>query len=118
MLFLHYIYLILLDIYVWVSECLRDAYCVYLSLTCFWQLGDVLGMATAQMNIGDLCKVLGLPMDTEPSPPAEPTPAPRTPFNALRVRRQSMEQLSLIQVSRCTSLLLETEFYKLRIVIL
>lgn len=55
-------------------------------------------MATAQMNIGDLCKVLGLPVDTAPSPPQENVQAPRTPFNALRVRRQSMEQLSLIQV--------------------
>ncbi|CAH0716695.1 unnamed protein product, partial [Brenthis ino] len=63
------------------------------------ELGDVLGMATAQMNIGDLCKVLGLPVDAAPSPPQDPIPAPRTPFNALRVRRQSMEQLSLIQIT-------------------
>ncbi|VVC93774.1 unnamed protein product [Leptidea sinapis] len=64
------------------------------------RLGDVLGMATAQMNIGDLCKVLGLPIDTVPSPPnSGADTAPRMPFNALRVRRQSMEQLSLIQIT-------------------
>ncbi|XP_045784609.1 G-protein-signaling modulator 2 [Maniola jurtina] len=62
------------------------------------ELGDVLGMATAQMNIGDLCKVLGLPVDAAPAQPQD-APAPRTPFNALRVRRQSMEQLSLIQIT-------------------
>lgn len=59
-------------------------------------------MATAQMNIGDLRKVLGMPAEADDSPPAPPSDddsAPRTPFNALRVRRQSMEQLSLIQVS-------------------
>ncbi|XP_052746832.1 G-protein-signaling modulator 2 [Bicyclus anynana] len=63
------------------------------------QLGDVLGMATAQMNIGDLCKVLGLPVDATPALPHDSADAPRTPFNALRVRRQSMEQLSLIQIT-------------------
>ncbi|XP_047543569.1 G-protein-signaling modulator 2 isoform X1 [Vanessa atalanta] len=63
------------------------------------ELGDVLGMATAQMNIGDLCKVLGLPVDATPSPPQDSATAPRTPFNALRVRRQSMEQLSLIKIT-------------------
>ncbi|XP_045490060.1 G-protein-signaling modulator 2 [Pieris rapae] len=64
------------------------------------ELGDVLGMATAQMNIGDLCKVLGLPADNSASPPSpRAAPPPRTPFNALRVRRQSMEQLSLIQIT-------------------
>ncbi|CAH2103481.1 unnamed protein product [Euphydryas editha] len=63
------------------------------------ELGDVLGMATAQMNIGDLCKVLGLPVDATPSPLQSDDAAPRTPFNALRVRRQSMEQLSLIQIT-------------------
>ncbi|CAG9558049.1 unnamed protein product [Danaus chrysippus] len=62
------------------------------------ELGDVLGMATAQMNIGDLCKVLGLPIEETPTLPDD-APAPRTPFNALRVRRQSMEQLSLIQIT-------------------
>ncbi|XP_014364822.2 G-protein-signaling modulator 2 isoform X2 [Papilio machaon] len=88
------------------------------------ELGDILGMATAQMNVGDLKKVLGMP---EESPETEKggevaaaagavataAPAPATPkesqgkmgiFNALRVRRQSMEQLALIQmVSRCQS---------------
>lgn len=65
------------------------------------ELGDVLGMATAQMNISDLRKVLGLPVETEspPAPPSDDDSAPRTPFNALRVRRQSMEQLSLIQIT-------------------
>ncbi|XP_035439369.1 G-protein-signaling modulator 2 [Spodoptera frugiperda] len=66
------------------------------------ELGDVLGMATAQMNIGDLRKVLGMPAEADDSPPAPPSDddsAPRTPFNALRVRRQSMEQLSLIQIT-------------------
>lgn len=64
-------------------------------------LGDVLGMATAQMNICDLRKVLGLPPDTEATPiPSPPTDeGPRTPFNALRIRRQSMEELSLIQIT-------------------
>ncbi|KAJ0183591.1 hypothetical protein K1T71_000014 [Dendrolimus kikuchii] len=76
------------------------------------ELGDHLGMATAHMNISDLRKVLGLPADEE-MPPAPPAPAApsatatshedesgtRTPFNALRVRRQSMEQLSLIQIT-------------------
>ncbi|KAJ8737435.1 hypothetical protein PYW08_000030 [Mythimna loreyi] len=65
------------------------------------ELGDVLGMATAQMNISDLRKVLGLPVEAEspPAPPSDEDSAPRTPFNALRVRRQSMEQLSLIQIT-------------------
>ncbi|RVE51469.1 hypothetical protein evm_003870 [Chilo suppressalis] len=64
------------------------------------ELGDVLGMATAQMNISDLRKVLGLPEGEVPPPPAvDASPAPRTPFNALRVRRQSMEQLALIQIT-------------------
>ncbi|XP_061707848.1 G-protein-signaling modulator 2 [Cydia pomonella] len=65
------------------------------------ELGDVLGMATAQMNISDLRKVLGLPTEAEPAPPVIPDDscAPRTPFNALRVRRQSMEQLSLIPIT-------------------
>ncbi|XP_014364823.2 G-protein-signaling modulator 2 isoform X3 [Papilio machaon] len=83
------------------------------------ELGDILGMATAQMNVGDLKKVLGMP---EESPETEKggevaaaagavataAPAPATPkesqgkmgiFNALRVRRQSMEQLALIQLT-------------------
>ncbi|XP_053623994.1 G-protein-signaling modulator 2 [Plodia interpunctella] len=64
------------------------------------ELGDVLGMATAQMNIGDLRKVLGMPAEAQSPPPAaEDDSTPRTPFNALRVRRQSMEQLSLIQIT-------------------
>uniref|UniRef100_A0A2A4JQ38 G-protein-signaling modulator 2 n=1 Tax=Heliothis virescens TaxID=7102 RepID=A0A2A4JQ38_HELVI len=65
------------------------------------ELGDVLGMATAQMNISDLRKVLGMPVETEspPAPPSDDDSAPRTPFNALRVRRQSMEQLSLLQLT-------------------
>ncbi|XP_021194680.2 G-protein-signaling modulator 2 [Helicoverpa armigera] len=65
------------------------------------ELGDVLGMATAQMNISDLRKVLGMPAETEspPAPTSDDDSAPRTPFNALRVRRQSMEQLSLIQIT-------------------
>lgn len=59
-------------------------------------------MATAQMNISDLRKVLGWPVEAD-SPPAAAVDSdsdkiPATPFNALRVRRQSMEQLSLIQV--------------------
>lgn len=61
----------------------------------------MLGMATAQMNIGDLRKVLGLPPsdpDTSIAAMDEDVTLPQTPFNALRVRRQSMEQLSLIQV--------------------
>ncbi|KAM3968556.1 G-protein-signaling modulator pins [Aphomia sociella] len=65
------------------------------------ELGDVLGMATAQMNISDLRKVLGLPAEAEspPTPVIDDDRTPRTPFNALRVRRQSMEQLSLIQIT-------------------
>ncbi|XP_059059812.1 G-protein-signaling modulator 2 [Achroia grisella] len=65
------------------------------------ELGDVLGMATAQMNISDLRKVLGMPVEVEspPAPPIDEDRTPRTPFNALRVRRQSMEQLSLIQIT-------------------
>ncbi|XP_030039458.2 G-protein-signaling modulator 2 isoform X2 [Manduca sexta] len=66
------------------------------------ELGDVLGMATAQMNMSDLRKVLGMPPEPEAPPSAPPNvddDAPRTPFNALRVRRQSMEQLSLIQIT-------------------
>ncbi|XP_052752476.1 G-protein-signaling modulator 2 [Galleria mellonella] len=65
------------------------------------ELGDVLGMATAQMNISDLRKVLGMPAEAEspPAPSIEEDRTPRTPFNALRVRRQSMEQLSLIQIT-------------------
>ncbi|XP_026313479.1 G-protein-signaling modulator 2 [Hyposmocoma kahamanoa] len=67
------------------------------------ELGDVLGMATAQMNISDLRKVLGWPVEAD-SPPAPVVDTdidkiPATPFNALRVRRQSMEQLSLIQIT-------------------
>ncbi|KAJ2954561.1 hypothetical protein O0L34_g2846 [Tuta absoluta] len=67
------------------------------------ELGDVLGMATAQLNISDLRKVLGWPPETD-SPPAAALDVdnenmPVTPFNALRVRRQSMEQLSLIQIT-------------------
>ncbi|XP_049885839.1 G-protein-signaling modulator 2 isoform X2 [Pectinophora gossypiella] len=67
------------------------------------ELGDVLGMATAQLNISDLRKVLGWPAETDspptPSLDAENDKTPCTPFNALRVRRQSMEQLSLIQIT-------------------
>lgn len=75
------------------------------------QLGDVLGVATAQMNIGDLCKVLGMPNETETAEQTSSVAtamatnedrADQTPFNALRVRRQSMEQLSLIQVRHYT----------------
>ncbi|CAH2035820.1 unnamed protein product, partial [Iphiclides podalirius] len=70
------------------------------------ELGDVLGVATAQMNIGDLCKVLGMPNEIETLEQASAAAAAsaeegaaQTPFNALRVRRQSMEQLSLIQLT-------------------
>ncbi|XP_037867906.1 G-protein-signaling modulator 2 [Bombyx mori] len=67
------------------------------------EICDVLGMATAQMNINDLRKVLGLPplAETAAAQPAPPDQAgsSQTPFNALRVRRQSMEQLSLIQLT-------------------
>ncbi|GBP68432.1 hypothetical protein EVAR_56694_1 [Eumeta japonica] len=58
-------------------------------------------MATAQLNIGDLRKILGLPSETE-SELLVPTNTPifdDAPFSALRVRRQSMEQLSLIQIT-------------------
>ncbi|XP_075990512.1 G-protein-signaling modulator pins isoform X2 [Anticarsia gemmatalis] len=67
------------------------------------ELGDVLGQATAQMNISDLRKVLGLPVDSDSSPPqgqpSDEDRTPQTPFNALRIRRQSMEELSLIQIT-------------------
>ncbi|XP_068618269.1 G-protein-signaling modulator 2 [Battus philenor] len=73
------------------------------------ELGDVLGMATAKMNVSDLSKVLGMQEEAESLNDAE-SPAvtanvvdasqeEQTPFNALRVRRQSMEQLSLIQLT-------------------
>lgn len=72
------------------------------------ELSDHLGMATALMNISDLRKVLGLPADSEEEAEAGTAAGagaeadengPRSPFNALRVRRQSMEQLSLIQIT-------------------
>ncbi|XP_013162072.1 PREDICTED: G-protein-signaling modulator 2 isoform X3 [Papilio xuthus] len=87
------------------------------------ELGDILGMATAQMNVGDLKKVLGMPEESPEtenggevaaaaatvSATATAPPAPATSkvshskmvgiFNALRVRRQSMEQLALIQLT-------------------
>nr|CAD7589742.1 unnamed protein product [Timema genevievae] len=58
------------------------------------ELGDPMGQATAQMNVSDLRKTLGLPY--EPTSGAEedrPSPGMRR----FRVRRQSMEELDLIQ---------------------
>lgn len=61
-----------------------------------------MGQATAQMNVSDLRKALGLPVD-ELSPTSlelvsalsnQPSPGLRR----YRVRRQSMEQLDLIKV--------------------
>lgn len=61
-----------------------------------------MGQATAQMNVSDLRKALGLPVD-ELSPSSlelvsalsnQPSPGLRR----YRVRRQSMEQLDLIKV--------------------
>ncbi|XP_048488923.1 G-protein-signaling modulator 2 isoform X1 [Plutella xylostella] len=63
------------------------------------ELGDALGMATAQMNTSDLRKVLNLPDEEIPPAVCDDAGSPHTPFNALRVRRQSMEQLSLIQIT-------------------
>ena len=70
------------------------------SYTMWWlsvslQLEDKLGQATAQMNVSDLRKVLGLPGGEESSmPESEESRTAR----AHRVRRQSMEQLDLIKV--------------------
>nr|CAD7429326.1 unnamed protein product [Timema monikensis] len=60
------------------------------------ELGDPMGQATAQMNVSDLRKTLGLPY--EPTSGAEeerPSPGMRR----FRVRRQSMEELDLIQLT-------------------
>lgn len=74
---------------------------VLLIAACF-QLGDPMGQATAQMNVADLRKVLGLP-SSDLSPDSlelvstlggQPSPA----LQRYRVRRQSMEQLDLFKV--------------------
>lgn len=67
------------------------------------KLGDLLGQATAQMNVSDLRKALGMP-GTELSPDSEKLvatftqPSPGPALRRYRVRRQSMEQLDLIKV--------------------
>ncbi|KAF4517770.1 hypothetical protein B566_EDAN002975 [Ephemera danica] len=58
------------------------------------QIGDQLGQATAQMNVTDLRKVLGLPTGDEENNQEQPSAS-----NNHRVRRQSMEQLDLIKMT-------------------
>ncbi|KAJ9580645.1 hypothetical protein L9F63_024180 [Diploptera punctata] len=64
------------------------------------ELGDPMGQATAQMNVSDLRKVLGLPSN-ELSPESlelvssQPSPGLRR----YRVRRKSMEQLDLLKLT-------------------
>ncbi|RZF32416.1 hypothetical protein LSTR_LSTR001880 [Laodelphax striatellus] len=69
------------------------------------ELGDPMGQATAQMNVSDLRKALGMPGD-DLSPDtqqlmatfiAQPSPAPT--LRRYRVRRQSMELLDLIKLT-------------------
>lgn len=76
-------------------------------LNLYWlcaQLGDPLGQATAQMNVSDLRKALGLPAG-ELSPDSEQLvasftqPSPGPALRRYRVRRESMEQLQLIKVA-------------------
>lgn len=75
-------------------------------LSCHVQLGDPLGQATAQMNVSDLRKALGLPAG-ELSPDSEQLvasftqPSPGPALRRYRVRRESMEQLQLIKVALC-----------------
>lgn len=62
-----------------------------------------MGQATAQMNVSDLRKALGMP-GGELSPDSEQLvasfgqPSPGPTLRRYRVRRQSMEQLDLIKV--------------------
>ncbi|CAG9137601.1 unnamed protein product [Plutella xylostella] len=49
------------------------------------ELGDALGMATAQMNTSDLRKVLNLPDEEIPPAVCDDAGSPHTPFNALRI---------------------------------
>ncbi|XP_066138449.1 G-protein-signaling modulator 2 isoform X2 [Euwallacea fornicatus] len=67
------------------------------------EIGDPLGEATAKMNIADLKKVLNLPESPEAIdevPPLMKTPGRLDRDNYLhRVRRESMEQLSLIKMT-------------------
>lgn len=80
---------------------------VYVNWNLYWpcvQLGDPLGQATAQMNVSDLRKALGLPAG-ELSPDSEQLvasftqPSPGPALRRYRVRRESMEQLQLIKVA-------------------
>lgn len=63
-----------------------------------------MGQATAQMNVSDLRKALGMPGD-ELSPESQQLvntfcqPSPGPALRRYRVRRQSMEQLDLIKVA-------------------
>lgn len=72
------------------------------------ELGDPMGEATAKMNISDLKKILDIPEspdnETE-SPPSKTSTKPEMSMNNVshqqihRVRRESMEQLSLIKLT-------------------
>lgn len=61
-----------------------------------------MGQATAQMNVSDLRKALGLPVDDLSPSSLELVSAlsnqPSPGLRRYRVRRQSMEQLDLIKV--------------------
>ena len=58
-----------------------------------------MGQATAQMNVSDLRKVLGLPSsDLSPDSLELVSSQPSPGLRRYRVRRQSMEQLDLLKV--------------------
>ncbi|KAJ1523572.1 hypothetical protein ONE63_001419 [Megalurothrips usitatus] len=67
------------------------------------ELGDPMGQATAQMNVSDLRKALGLPVDDLSPSSLELVSAlsnqPSPGLRRYRVRRQSMEQLDLIKLT-------------------
>lgn len=66
------------------------------------QISDPMGEATAKMNIADLKRVLNLPDSPEAADEVPPMKTPVKPDTSRerlqRVRRESMEQLSLIKV--------------------
>ncbi|KAK6627107.1 G-protein-signaling modulator 2 [Polyplax serrata] len=59
------------------------------------ELGDPVGQSTAQVNVTDLRKVLGMPLE-DVSPESQPS---TQSARRNRVRRQSMEQLNLIKLT-------------------
>ncbi|EFA00406.2 G-protein-signaling modulator 2 isoform X1 [Tribolium castaneum] len=63
------------------------------------ELGDPMGEATAKMNIADLRKILNLPDSPESCDSDSPKENDVTHQRIQRVRRESMEQLSLIKLT-------------------